>query len=78
MVDLSDLVKRARAGTLRHREMTEGTITVTSLGDRGVDKVYGVIFPPQVALIGFGAIAARPWVVDGIRKGIDLGARRAR
>jgi pyruvate dehydrogenase E2 component (dihydrolipoamide acetyltransferase) len=25
----------------------------------------GVIFPPQVALIGLGAPRLRPWVVDG-------------
>ncbi len=65
MVELSDLVRRARAGKLRHREMTDGTITVTSLGDRGTDTVLGVIFPPQVALVGFGTVAVRPWVVDG-------------
>jgi pyruvate dehydrogenase E2 component (dihydrolipoamide acetyltransferase) len=65
MAELTDLVRRARAGGLRHSEMTGGTITVTSLGDRGTDAVYGVIFPPQVALVGFGAVATRPWVVAG-------------
>ncbi len=65
MAELSDLVRRARAGKLRHREMTDGTITATSLGDRGTDTVLGVIFPPQVALVGFGTVAVRPWVVDG-------------
>lgn len=45
--------------------MADPTITVTSLGDLGVDGVFGVIYPPQVALVGFGKIAERPWVVDG-------------
>lgn len=45
--------------------MTDSTITVTSLGDRGVDAVTGVIYPPQVALIGLGRISSRPAVVDG-------------
>jgi pyruvate dehydrogenase E2 component (dihydrolipoamide acetyltransferase) len=62
---LNDLVERSRGGALRSSELTDGTITVTSLGDRGVDAVFGVIYPPQVAIVGFGRIAARPLVVDG-------------
>lgn len=62
---LGDLVQRARAGTLRGSEMSDGTITVTSLGDRGVETVFPVIYPPQVAIVGFGKVVQRPWVVDG-------------
>ena len=62
---LQDLVQRARAGSLRSSEMTEPTVTVTNLGERGVETVYGVIYPPQLALVGFGAVVERPWVVDG-------------
>jgi pyruvate dehydrogenase E2 component (dihydrolipoamide acetyltransferase) len=62
MADLRDLVSRARGGRLRSRELTDATITVTSLGDRGCEAVWGVIHPPQVAIVGFGAIAPRPWV----------------
>ena len=65
MAALRDLTKRARHGQLRGSEMTDSTITVTNLGDRGVDTVYGVIYPPQVALVGFGRIRERPWAVDG-------------
>ncbi len=65
MSDLRDLVQRVRAGGLRSSELTDPTITVTSLGDRGADIVHGVIYPPQVALVGFGAIAVRPWVHAG-------------
>jgi pyruvate dehydrogenase E2 component (dihydrolipoamide acetyltransferase) len=50
---------------LRSSEFSDPTITVTSLGEQGVDTVFGVIYPPQVALVGFGKIAERPWVVDG-------------
>jgi len=63
--DLLDLTRRARAGSLRLAELTEATITVTSLGDQGVGAVFGVIFPPQVAIVGFGRVIDRPWVVDG-------------
>jgi pyruvate dehydrogenase E2 component (dihydrolipoamide acetyltransferase) len=63
---LRDLVARARAGRLRQSEMTDPTITVTNLGDLGVDSVHGVIYPPQVALVGFGRVAERPWAHDGM------------
>src|SRR5581483_8921409 len=65
MRDLRDLVGRARAGTLRASEMSDPTITVTNLGDLGAEAAFGIIFPPQVALVGFGRIVERPWVVDG-------------
>ncbi len=60
-----DLVTRARAGTLRGSELSDPTVTVTNLGEQGVETVYGVIYPPQVALVGFGKIVERPWVVEG-------------
>ena len=62
MRDLADLVKRARAGSLKSSEMSDPTITVTNLGEQGVAAVHGVIYPPQVALVGFGRIAPQPWV----------------
>jgi len=63
---LRDLVQRARAGTLRSSEMSDPTITVTNLGDQGVGTVFGVIYPPQVALVGLGRIAERPWAENGL------------
>jgi pyruvate dehydrogenase E2 component (dihydrolipoamide acetyltransferase) len=65
MARLRDLVARTRAGTLRSSELADPTITVTSLGERGVDALLGVIYPPQVAILGFGTPATRPWAVDG-------------
>ena len=69
MGDLTDLVARARAGSLRSSEMSDPTITVTNLGDKGVDAVFGVIYPPQVAIVGFGKPDASGCVVvdGGIR-----------
>ena len=63
---LRDLVARARAGRLRSSEVAEATMTVTNLGDQGVEEVHGVIHPPQVALVGFGRVADRPWAVGGL------------
>jgi pyruvate dehydrogenase E2 component (dihydrolipoamide acetyltransferase) len=63
--ELMDLVTRARAGTLRSSEMSDATITVTNMGERGVESAYAIIYPPQVAIVGFGRIVGRPWVVEG-------------
>ncbi len=68
---MRDLITRTRAGRLRSSEMTDATITVTNLGDLGVKTVFGVIYPPQVALVGFGRIMERPWAENGM-----LGVRR--
>lgn len=65
MTAFGDLVARARAGRLRSSEYSDPTITVTSLGERGVEGVLPVIFPPQVAIVGFGTMVDRPLVHDG-------------
>jgi pyruvate dehydrogenase E2 component (dihydrolipoamide acetyltransferase) len=62
MEAMRDLVARTRSGRLRMSEITEGTITVSSLGETGVDTLLGVIYPPQVALVGFGAPRQKPVV----------------
>jgi pyruvate dehydrogenase E2 component (dihydrolipoamide acetyltransferase) len=66
MAALRDLVERARAGRLRSSEMADPTLTVTNLGDQGAEEVLGVIYPPQVALVGFGRIVERPWASGGM------------
>ncbi len=67
MDKLRDLAARAREGRLRSSEMSDATLTVSSLGDRGVESLYGVIYPPQVAIVGFGRIMRKPAVVgDGV------------
>jgi pyruvate dehydrogenase E2 component (dihydrolipoamide acetyltransferase) len=66
MAGLRDLVARARQGRLRGAELTDPTLTVTNLGEQGVESVYGVIYPPQVALVGIGRVVDRPWAVDGL------------
>ncbi len=58
-----DLITRTRSGKLRSSEITQQTIVITNLGDLGVEEVFGVIYPPQVALVGFGRIVDAPWVV---------------
>jgi len=58
---LDDLITRSRSGKLRGSEMTQQTVTITNLGDLGVESVYGVIYPPQVAVVGLGRITDAPW-----------------
>jgi pyruvate dehydrogenase E2 component (dihydrolipoamide acetyltransferase) len=65
MAKLRDLVARTRRGVLRGSDVRDASITVTSLGEQGALKVLGVISPPQVALVGFGRIALRPWAEGG-------------
>ena len=65
MTNLRDLVMRARAGSLRSSEMSDPTMTITSLGEEGAEAVYGLIYPPQVALAGFGRLHARPMSIGG-------------
>jgi pyruvate dehydrogenase E2 component (dihydrolipoamide acetyltransferase) len=60
-----DLVQRARGGGLRSSELSDPTITVTSLGEQGVETVFGIVYPPQLAIVGFGKVVERPWIVDG-------------
>lgn len=65
MKNFRDLIQRARAGSLRSSELSDPTVTVTSLGEQGVETVFGIIYPPQVALVGFGRVVERPWSVEG-------------
>ena len=63
MAELKDLVQRARTGGLKASELSDGTLTVSNLGDRGVNFIAGVIYPPQVALVGIGNVQEKPSVV---------------
>lgn len=72
MQKLRDLVSRARAGRLQRAEMADPTLTVMNLGDLGVETVFGVIYPPQVAMVGLGRMMEQPWAHEGL-----LGVRPA-
>jgi len=65
MRSFQDLVLRARTAKLRATELASATITVTSLGEGSVETVYPIIYAPQVAIVGFGAVVVRPWCVAG-------------
>jgi pyruvate dehydrogenase E2 component (dihydrolipoamide acetyltransferase) len=66
MTALNDIIPRARALKLRSSELSDSTITITNIGQDGVDTVYGVIYPPQVAIIGFGSVSEEPFAANGM------------
>jgi pyruvate dehydrogenase E2 component (dihydrolipoamide acetyltransferase) len=66
MQSLNDIIPRARAMKLRSSELSDSTITVTSLGEEGVETVFGIIYPPQVALVGFGKISDQVLIKNGM------------
>jgi pyruvate dehydrogenase E2 component (dihydrolipoamide acetyltransferase) len=63
MLELQDLVSRVRSGHMRSSEIASATLTITSLGEEAADVLYPIIYPPQVAIVGFGSVLERPWVV---------------
>jgi len=66
MTALNDIIPRARALKLRSSELSDSTITITNIGQDGVDTVYGVIYPPQVAIIGFGSVSEEAFAANGM------------
>jgi pyruvate dehydrogenase E2 component (dihydrolipoamide acetyltransferase) len=66
MEALNDIIPRARAMKLRSSDLTDSTITITSLGEGGADMVFGVIYPPQVAIVGFGGSSQQAVVDNGM------------
>ena len=66
MASLNDIIPRARALKLRSSELSESTMTISNLGEGSVETVYGVIYPPQVAIVGFGSITEAPWAEAGM------------
>ncbi|MBA6297459.1 dihydrolipoamide acetyltransferase family protein [Colwellia sp. MB02u-9] len=74
MSALRDITRRSRAiergERLRSSELMGATITITNMGERGVDQVFGIIYPPQVAIIGVGKVKKVPQVCD---EKIDIG-----
>lgn len=61
MTKLRELITRTRRGQFRSSEISDATATVSSLGERGVESLWPIIYPPQVAIIGFGSVQQRAW-----------------
>lgn len=62
---LNELALRARAGKTQPAEMQGGTLTITNIGALGIDTGTPIINPGEVAIVAFGTIKQKPWVLDG-------------
>jgi 2-oxoisovalerate dehydrogenase E2 component (dihydrolipoyl transacylase) len=63
--EIGRLARVAREGRATPEELSAGTFTLNNYGGFGVDGSAAIINHPQVAIIGFGRILDRPWVVGG-------------
>ena len=59
---VKDLAGRARGKKLKPEEYQGGTITVSNLGNYGIDSFSAIINPPQAMIIAVGAIVKKPVV----------------
>jgi pyruvate dehydrogenase E2 component (dihydrolipoamide acetyltransferase) len=66
MEKLTDLINRGRNLKLKSSEVSESTVSLTSIGDGFTTTMLGIIYPPQVALIGFGSILEEAWAENGM------------
>ncbi|MBT0652692.1 dihydrolipoamide acetyltransferase family protein [Geomobilimonas luticola] len=63
--ELDRLGERARARTITLEEMRGSSFTITNYGHFGGTYATPIINYPDVAILGCGRIAERPWVVSG-------------
>lgn len=62
---LNELATTARAGKTQPAQMQGGTLTITNIGALGIDTGTPIINPGEVAIVAFGTIKQKPWVLDG-------------
>ena len=64
-IELNELASTARAGKTKPEAMRDGTLSITNIGALGIDTGTPIINPGEVAIVAFGTIRQKPWVVDG-------------
>ncbi|MCY0905047.1 dihydrolipoamide acetyltransferase family protein [Arthrobacter sp. H14-L1] len=64
-VALNDLASTARAGKTQPAQMADGSLTITNIGALGIDTGTPIINPGEVAIVAFGTVKLKPWVLDG-------------
>jgi pyruvate dehydrogenase E2 component (dihydrolipoamide acetyltransferase) len=65
--EIDRLARAARERKVKPEELRSGTFTVTNFGSLGGRFANPIIRPPEVGILGFGAIRERPWAVGGGR-----------
>ena len=61
----TEVVARAREGTLRPEDVDRATFTISNLGMFGIDAFNAVLATPQAAILAVGRIAQRVVAVEG-------------
>lgn len=64
-IALNSLATTARSGKTPPADMQGGTLTITNIGALGIDTGTPIINPGEVAIVAFGTIKQKPWVLDG-------------
>ena len=64
-IALNSLATTARAGKTSPADMRGGSLTITNIGALGIDTGTPIINPGEVAIVAFGTIKQKPWVLDG-------------
>ncbi|HZV53402.1 MAG TPA: 2-oxo acid dehydrogenase subunit E2, partial [Rhodocyclaceae bacterium] len=64
--EVKRLTEAARAGKATRAELTDSTITITSLGALGGIVSTPVINHPEVAIVGVNRVVERPMIRDGM------------
>ncbi len=60
---ITSLAATAREGRTPPADMAGGTITITNVGVFGVDAGTPILNPGEAAILAFGSVTRRPWVV---------------
>lgn len=61
---LGELTTTAKEGRTQPADMSGGSFTITNVGVFGVDAGTPIINPGESAILCFGSITKKPWVVD--------------
>lgn len=59
-----ELVKKAISGKLLSEDIEQGTASISNLGNTGIDSFSPILNPPQICILGIGAISKKVLVLN--------------
>jgi pyruvate dehydrogenase E2 component (dihydrolipoamide acetyltransferase) len=72
---IADVANRTRNNQVNPDELSGGTFTLTNTGSRGALFDTPILLPPQVGILGTGAVVKRPVVIDDADLGETISVR---
>jgi pyruvate dehydrogenase E2 component (dihydrolipoamide acetyltransferase) len=72
---IADIANRTRNNQVNPDELSGGTFTITNTGSRGALFDTPILLPPQVGILGTGAVVKRPVVIDDADLGETISVR---